>query len=62
MHLCMKRSCPHACVLFLPLPIQGLRAVLYVRQEGAEALVADHLEVAKESIVHVLAILEIDTA
>merc|ERR1711963_1054673 len=52
----------HARIFFLTLPVQGLGAVLNVRQEGAEALMADDFQVAEESIVHVLAILEIDTA
>merc|ERR1719411_1088935 len=95
MHLCMKRSSPHASmpvsfsfpfqfkawvqvhaplhekvlsprlhasVFLLPLPIQGLGAIIQVCQEGAEALVTDHLQVAEESVVHVLAVLQVNTA
>jgi len=44
----------------ISLPIQGLCAVLYVRPEDAEALVADDFQAAEASIVHVLTILEIE--
>merc|ERR1719433_2320621 len=52
----------HASVFLLPLPIQGLGAIIQVCQEGAEALVTDHLQVAKESVVHVPAVLQVNTA
>merc|ERR1712173_579690 len=64
MHLCMKRSSPHASMpVSFSFPFQfKAGAVLNVCQEGAEALMTDHLQIAKEAEVHVFAILQINTA
>merc|ERR1711992_272101 len=61
LHEKILSPCLHARVLFLPLPVQRFGAILQVCQEGAEALVTDNLQIAKEAIVHVLTVLQINT-
>merc|ERR1719262_1377346 len=60
MHLCMRRSSPHASIpVSFSRPFQFKAATQSSRfdEEAAETLVADDLQVPEEAVVHVFAIL-----